>query len=335
MPFSSTTCSPTTAARRKKREKVACLFERQGAGVSWRHFDFITGGTESRRARELVLRQIAAVGNYDYLFDWTFQQDGTIRIAVGATGIAEVKGVAAKSMADPEGAKAAAYGHFVSEHTVAINHDHFLNFRLDLDVDGEKNSFVDDQLKRVKLEGTRKSLWVEQPRTLKREQEARLHMSMEAPSLWRVVNPIALGPVGYPVGYELMPGHNAMSLLAPEDFPSRRAGSRRTTCGSRHTRPTNDGGRPISEPEQRRRRTTDLDEGQPLDRKHRHRSLVHRRLPPHRARGRLAGHADLLARVPAPPVRLLREKPGPRRTEAVAYSVLSEVRSCRTNVQDH
>ncbi len=208
----------------QKREKVACIFERPGAGVSWRHFDFITGGTESRRARELVVRQIAAVGNYDYLFDWTFQQDGTIRIAVGATGIAEVKGVAAKSMTDADGAKAAAYGHFVSEHTIAVNHDHFLSFRLDLDVDGEKNSFVDDQLKRVKPEGAKRSLWIEQPRTLKREHDARLHMSMEAPSFWRVVNPIALGPVGYPVGYELMPGHNAMSLLAPEDFPSRRAG---------------------------------------------------------------------------------------------------------------
>jgi primary-amine oxidase len=208
----------------QKREKVACLFERAGPGVAWRHFDYVTGTTESRRARELVLRQIAAVGNYDYLFDWTFQQDGTIRVGVGATGIAEVKGVAAKSMNDPEGAKAAAYGHFVSDYTVAINHDHFLNFRLDLDVDGEKNSFVEDELKRTKLEGPRKSIWVEQPKILKREQEARLHMSMEAPSFWRVVNPIALGPVGYPVGYELLPGHNAMSLMSPDDFPSKRAG---------------------------------------------------------------------------------------------------------------
>ena len=208
----------------QKREKVVCVFERPGAGPLWRHFDFLTNESESRRSRELVVRQIAAVGNYDYVFDWTFQQDGTIRVAVGATGIAEVRGVAAKSAADAEGAKAAAYGHFVSENTVAINHDHFLNFRLDLDVDGEKNSFVDDQLKRVKNDGLRKSLWVNQPRTLKREQDARLHMSMEQPSFWRVVNPIALGPVGYPVGYELMPGHNAMSLLAADDFPSKRAG---------------------------------------------------------------------------------------------------------------
>jgi primary-amine oxidase len=132
--------------------------------------------------------------------------------------------VAPKSMADPEGAKAAAYGRYVAEHTVAINHDHFLSFRLDLDVDGTKNSFVEDELRRARAEGARKSLWVEQPRTLKREHEARLHASMESPALWRVVNPAALGPVGYPVGYELMPGHNAMTLLSPDDYPLRRAG---------------------------------------------------------------------------------------------------------------
>jgi len=34
------------------------------------------------------------VGNYDYSIDYVFQQDGTIRVAVGATGIDAVKGVA-------------------------------------------------------------------------------------------------------------------------------------------------------------------------------------------------------------------------------------------------
>jgi primary-amine oxidase len=59
---------------------------------------------------------------------------------------------------------------------------------------------------------------------VKRERDARLHMSMEQPSLWRVINPKVLGAGGYPVSYEIMPGHNAMSILSPEDFPSKRAG---------------------------------------------------------------------------------------------------------------
>jgi primary-amine oxidase len=78
------------------RARVACLFERSDGAIAWRHWDFITNQTESRAARELVLRWIATVGNYDYIFDWTFQQDGTIRVAVGATGIDETKGVIGK-----------------------------------------------------------------------------------------------------------------------------------------------------------------------------------------------------------------------------------------------
>jgi len=30
--------------------------------------------------------------------------------------------------------------------------------------------------------------------------------------------------LGHPVGYEIMPGDNAMSLMLPEDYPQRRAG---------------------------------------------------------------------------------------------------------------
>jgi len=207
------------------REKVACLFEREAGDIAWRHYDFVSETTESRRARDLVVRQIAAIGNYDYVFDWTFREDGTIKVSVGATGIAEVKGVKPKNATAEGGAQAAAYGRFVDDHLVAINHDHFLNFRLDVDIDGTENSFVMDEIRaRVPSEGLRKSIWTAETKAVKNEHDARLHMSMERPAQWRVVNPRVLGARGYPVSYELMPGHNAMSILSPEDFPTKRAG---------------------------------------------------------------------------------------------------------------
>jgi primary-amine oxidase len=108
---------------------------------------------------------------------------------------------------------------------VATNHDHFLSFRLDVDVDGPENSFVTDEIRaRAPGQGLRKSIWTAETKTLARERDARLHMSMDRPAIWRVVNPKVRGASGDPVSYELMPGHNGMSILSREDFPVKRAG---------------------------------------------------------------------------------------------------------------
>lgn len=44
-----------------------------------------------------MLRSAAVIGNYDYLLDWRFEQDGSIRGAVGATGVIEARAVAEES----------------------------------------------------------------------------------------------------------------------------------------------------------------------------------------------------------------------------------------------
>jgi primary-amine oxidase len=118
------------------------------------------------------------------------------------------------------------YGRFVAENLVGVDHDHFFSFRLDFDVDGTANSFVRDRLsvKRLSANSLRKSLWVAEPEVPRTEQQAKLHMNMGQPEIWRVINPSVKGPLGYPVGYEIMGGENAMSLLVPEDYPRQRAG---------------------------------------------------------------------------------------------------------------
>ena len=40
-----------------------------------------------------MFRTVAVVGNYDYILDWRFEQEGAITVAVGATGELEVKPV--------------------------------------------------------------------------------------------------------------------------------------------------------------------------------------------------------------------------------------------------
>ena len=204
--------------------RAACLFEQPSGYMAWRHE--ARSIVESRKMRELVLRTIGTFGNYDYVFDWIFEQNGTIRVRVGVTGFDEKKAVKSRSAAEDENGEASLYGRFIAENTVGVDHDHFFSFRLDFDVDGTANSFVRDklQVKRLPAGSLRKSLWVAESETAKTEDQAKIRISMEHPEIWRVINPNVKSPLGYPVGYELVPEENAVSLLLPEDYPQRRAG---------------------------------------------------------------------------------------------------------------
>lgn len=205
--------------------RAACLFEQYAGDFAWRH-TWAGGAVESRRQRDLVLRTIGDYGNYNYAFDWIFRQDGTIKVRVGLTGLDQQETVAGRTAAEDPSGQADAYGRFLAENAVGVNHDHFFSFRLDFDVDGTANSFVRDRLstKRLAANIPRKSMWVAESEVARTEQQAKSRMSMEQPEIWRVINPNVKNPMGYAVGYEIVPGENAMSLLLPEDYPQRRAG---------------------------------------------------------------------------------------------------------------
>lgn len=221
-------------------DDTLCVFERDSGDPSWRHGE--ANQYDSRPARDLVVRSAAVVGNYDYLFDWVFRQDGSIQVAVGATGIVEVKMVGPRDAhvsvasvggtaplteaadASPEG-RADAYGRFVDPHIVGVNHDHYFSYRLDLDVDGTNNDFVIDRLVQRRLDSDRrKSIWVQQPSRPTTESAAQLHVDMHKPAYWRVMSPSRTNHVGYRTSYQLMPGMTEMSLLSEDDYPRRRAG---------------------------------------------------------------------------------------------------------------
>jgi primary-amine oxidase len=214
---------------------VICIFERYASDVLWRH----AGSTyEGRPKRDLVVRSAAVLGNYDYIFDWVFQQDGSIRVATGATGIAEAKPVGPRDVAamiaangngngnGASNARADAYGRFVDAHIVAVNHDHYFSFRLDLDVDGPDNTLVKGALTTVRLpdDHPRRSIWVMEETPLRREADAKLNMDMHHPALWRITSPGARNRNGYATSYQLSPGMSVETLLSPDDWPRRRAG---------------------------------------------------------------------------------------------------------------
>src|SRR5690606_26196230 len=57
------------------RPNIYCVFERETGDPAWRH---LSDELDIALKRDLVVRSVAVIGNYDYIFDWVFQQDGSI-----------------------------------------------------------------------------------------------------------------------------------------------------------------------------------------------------------------------------------------------------------------
>jgi primary-amine oxidase len=204
---------------------IACLFERMTGDAAWSHYEVRQGASLMRRHTELVVRFIVWLGNYDYVVDWIFTETGALKGRVGATGIVQVKGVPSQTMAAKSAATDTAYGRLIAPGTVAVNHDHFFGFRLDVDVDGTKNGLVIDRLRKVDLadSGPRRQVWQVFPHEAAVESEARLNIDPRMPALWRVINPDASNAVGNPVSYQLRPAQAAMTLLDDAEPAQRRA----------------------------------------------------------------------------------------------------------------
>jgi primary-amine oxidase len=209
-----------------KRDGVICLFDHSTDAPLWRHADTGNSTYAGRPARELVMRTILSIGNYDYLIDWVLTEAGAIRIDVGVTGIDQVKGVRAQTMADASAARDTAWGNLVAPGLVGVNHDHFLSFRLDVDIDGERNTLVRQRLIPVcTAAGTneRRSLWrvLDEPV----EREGPLRDNGPGDALWIIENPDATNRLGQHPAYELRPDHTvtSMSMPMPDDAGQRAA----------------------------------------------------------------------------------------------------------------
>lgn len=210
------------------KPNMICVFERQTGDTAWTHYEVTQGGSQTRAKTELVVRFIAWLGNYDYVIDWIFSEDGSLKGRVGASGIVQAKAVNAQNMSDESAAEEAAYGRLVAPGIVAVNHDHFFAFRLDLDVDGTENNLVIDRLKKVKVNGSklnspRRQIWQVFPAIAEREKDAMLSVNQEKPAMWRVANSTKTNALGHPVSYRLKAGTTGLALMDRKEFAQKRA----------------------------------------------------------------------------------------------------------------
>ncbi|XP_052188458.1 amine oxidase [copper-containing] alpha 2, peroxisomal-like [Diospyros lotus] len=203
-----------------KIPNVFCIFERYAGDVLWRHTEEMVPGQVIREVRpevSLVVRMVSTVGNYDYIVDWEFRQSGTIKATVGLTGLLEIRG---SSYTHSSQIQEEVYGTLLAPNTIGSYHDHFLIYHLDLDVDGDANSFIKSTLQTTRVRGAgspRKSYWTVQSETAKTESDAKVRLGSK-PAELLVVNPNKKTKMGNPVGYRLIPGLSATSILSDDDY---------------------------------------------------------------------------------------------------------------------
>ena len=201
-----------------------CIFERSLGEPVWRHYELMNQTYEGRASVELVVRMATTIGNYDYLFDWVFSDAAEIEARVGATGIDALKGVASRRMSDASAAEDTRHGTLVAPNLVAVNHDHYFNFRLDVDVDGQGNTFNHDVYKTVPMpaDSPRKSIYVMERRLASTEKDAQLETG-HGPSRVRIINEARTNGVGNPVSYEVLAANHARLVIDRADWPAKRA----------------------------------------------------------------------------------------------------------------
>jgi primary-amine oxidase len=189
-------------------QNAICVHE-EDDGVLWKHTDPFTGAAEVRRRRRLVVSFHTTIANYDYLIYWRFYQDASIECEVRATGVVVTTQFAPGA--------APAYGAVVDTRTYAPYHQHFVVARLDLDIDGERNTVhVTDFEALPPGPGNPAGLAVVQRSTpLRTEQDGRQDYDWQRQRAWLVVSDETTNRLGTPAGYQLVPASCLPAMMDP------------------------------------------------------------------------------------------------------------------------
>ena len=196
---------------------AVCLHE-EDFGILWKHVDWRTGQTEVRRSRRLVVSFVATVGNYEYGFFWYFYQDGSIEYQVKLTGIINNAAVVPGEYSK--------YAKLVAPQVAAHIHQHIFCVRLDMSVDGMKNSVYEVNTK-AEPQGPENPQWnafFTESTLLTTESEAQRIVDPLAGRYWLITNPSMHNQLGQPVAYKVAPGENILPFAHPEASVSKRAG---------------------------------------------------------------------------------------------------------------
>ncbi|MBD2385791.1 primary-amine oxidase [Cylindrospermum sp. FACHB-282] len=185
---------------------VIGIYERDN-GILWKHYELNTQRNDVRRSRELVIKMTAAIDNYDYGINWIFHQDGTLEVENELTGIVLTQGTTAEKQSDDN-----SYGRLIAKNIFGVNHQHFFNYRLDMDVDGQANSVMEMNVKALPINEKNplgNAIVVEET-PLATETAAVRDLDMKQSREWMIASADEKNALGMAPGYMLMPGGNSI-----------------------------------------------------------------------------------------------------------------------------
>ncbi|HEV8599670.1 MAG TPA: hypothetical protein VGQ69_09950 [Gemmatimonadales bacterium] len=187
----------------RRLERVVAVFERDG-GLRWRH------ARTALPARELVIRFVTTIGNYDYGFNWVFGQDGSIAVEIDLTGVLMLKGIR------PGDTTAPRFGTTLEPNLSGINHQHFFTFRLDFDVAGTANRVreIDAAVLAHDSANPHGTGFGSQSLLLSTESQAIRDANPATGRIWKIETTEASGQSG-PPGFVLYPGPLPRLLAQP------------------------------------------------------------------------------------------------------------------------
>ncbi len=194
-----------------------CMHE-EDFGILWKHVDWRTGETEVRRSRRLVVSFISTVGNYEYGFFWYFYQDGTIQYEVKLTGVLNNAAVPPGHV--PE------HGTLIAPQLAAHIHQHFFNVRMDMAVDGQKNSVyeVNSYACPADENNPHHNAFYAEKTQLKTESEAQRNIDPYSARYWLITNESETNYLGQKTSYKLIPGENVLPFAHDDASVIKRAG---------------------------------------------------------------------------------------------------------------
>lgn len=155
----------------------------------------------------MIVRAIATIGNYDYMFDYSFHIDGSLEVIVRASGYLQ------SSFYYPDQGK---WGPRIQQATQGSLHDHILTYKADFDIVGTGNSLQVSELKTVNVTqpwfpelGEFEQIEMD---VYNMKEEQQFNYAPNNQAMYVILNQNATNKWGEPRGYRIVPGRSDIHL---------------------------------------------------------------------------------------------------------------------------